>query len=1113
MVWGTPGFTDRLDGASGKSWELTFERRLAPRPGHAENPASSVWLVRDASTGRFYAAKRQSVQPDQVDSLRDEAAAWRSSSLICPVMAELVDVFVARTPPSSVTFLHEFCARGHIPKEPPSEQTLLSIIADLADAAASVARATHAPHANISYDNVLVDENGRPRLAGFGAQRSARLLAPGPAPRSEVDTAAIGALALELALGRAVRDRAPPPDALPYSSRVADFVIDLSEALESQMHPAEAAARAHDLGGVPGASVIDVSARSSSNLYEADSGAPSAPDVERAVDKLTTGIDAAGAYSAVIFALKRDAKRASGAIFKSLQNCPIAHDPLCTMRALTMLHNVMLDGPPAVLEAARANDKFLDWIESTWTQETITAGASADGERAPHAATDCFAGGELAFYTSLLRRKARFFMLAAGGFSGAWERTGKTAPDGRDFLVTRRRKVIGGMADLAEMASEIGVRFADSSDAETALKHASLRAIVDEVCRAFNAAHSLASETASVRDAEKLVPGFERLWEASRKLLAAVRDIRSAGADDWADQFGDEGVPDIVKEAEFRIRGAAPPEIADDMPESGWEETEKMIGEPDDMTEKERKKEKKRKKKEKEAEEKALAEAEVEAADEAVNGDADITAADGALVVHGAGDEAAAAVATMFGDLLKLDGGDTSELRDPAFVSGSVPGEVTDAAALADAFGAPPPSSTPALGDDYDDDDGGYDDYRARQEEARAVASTGKWAARAGYSGALVLHQTVELAPNKPHPAFCQCALCVQAEVQNAASEAEQRARQGYSDDGRQGGFDSAERNDRKDSGYYDDAGSYESVSYSVDDKQEYQPRDDDVNRDYSPKPVPPPRTAERVLRAEFVVNMKKLRTGDKIGEGAFGVVSKGEYKRETVAIKKMNKKMLASKNAMSEFSNEVLTMCAMSHPNVLKCVAASLTPPSVLLVTEYMKRGTLFDVLYKHRIKLTWSMIRKIALQVAEGMAHMHAHGFLHRDLKSGNILVDTSYNAKIGDFGLAGPPQPPAATGVSGTYQYMAPEILSGEPHSAKSDVYAYGLVLCEMIAGVPPFSGMDAMEAAEQVMNSGARPSIPPHCLRPYASLIQLCWGGAPSSRPDFVRVAELIRTTTK
>ncbi len=889
----------------------------------------------------------------------------------------------------------------------------------------------------------------------------------------EDDVLDIGRVVYEIVVGRPMRDPRIPDDFASYSEAVVRLLRDILNVAEGRMLPAEAAARARDLGAEPGAPIVNISDSAAAGTAEhAALTDDPAPDIERAVEKLTTGIDAGGAYSAVLAALERDPPSASRSLFKCLFNCPIASDPLCTIRSLTMLHNIMLDGPSAVLDAARGNDKFLDWVESTWTQEAIAAAAAADdpGAESPHPASNCFAGGDLAFYTSFLRRKARFHMLAAGGFSGAWERTNVTAADGRDVLHTRRRKVVGGMADLAEMASEIGVRFATATDSESSLKHASLRAIVDECGRAFTAAHNLASETQSVRDAEKLVPGIARLWDACRALLHAVRGIRSAGADDWAESFAADSPPDIVQEAELRIRGV---EIADDMPKSGWEETEKMIGNVDgnDGDSKEKKKKKKKEKAEVAPTASPVAEDEVKPGE--------FSAGDGALVVHGEGDAAAAAVTTLFGDLLKMDGGDTSHLRDVPYdaLNARVPGELTDGEALASAFGAPPPSATPALGYDDDDDDGGYDNFRARQQEARVSASTGAWAARAGYGGgALVVHHSAEVAPNKPHPVFCQCALCAQAEAQNAAMQADGRARDGYSDsaygvngqhetsrdDSYRNGYDSpGARNGNGNSNgaqeYHDDAGSYESISYSVDEEHEYQPRERKAaskTMGYGSSPpsrhsgstVPPGQppfelgasgreAGPPVLRAEFAVNLKKLRTGDKLGEGAFGVVYKGEYKRETVAIKKMNKKMLGSKNAMAEFCNEVHTMCSLSHPGVLKCIAAGLTPPNVLLVTEFMKRGTLFDVLYKQHIKLTWSMIRKIALQVAEGLAHLQERNIVHRDVKASNILVDGAYNAKLGDFGLAGPPGPSSAAGVSGTYQYMAPEILSGAPHSSKS------------------------------------------------------------------------------
>jgi len=145
--------------------------------------------------------------------------------------------------------------------------------------------------------------------------------------------------------------------------------------------------------------------------------------------------------------------------------------------------------------------------------------------------------------------------------------------------------------------------------------------------------------------------------------------------------------------------------------------------------------------------------------------------------------------------------------------------------------------------------------------------------------------------------------------------------------------------------------------------------------------------------------------------------------------------------------------------------------------------------------------------------MDHMHQKGILHRDLKSMNIFVDGSYNVKIGDFGLSRYANAPHGNGIAGTYQYMAPEVLRGEPHSTKSDVFAFAQLLCEIVSGTPPFHGMDPREVGERVVSEDIRPQIPMNCLRAYVNLIQMCWGTVPSTRPSFSEIVELINSTTK
>lgn len=1161
MSWGTPGAQVDLEGASGRTWKLRFERRLAPRDSASiTNPASSVWLVRDEPSSRLYAAKRQSLASlPEVDALVDEAAAWRAACLADELahIVELVDVFVMRSSPFSVTFLAEYCARGLLPRRDLSEPVLLTIAVDVSAAAMAIP----SPHAHIAYESLLVDAKGRIRLAGFGAHRSA-ILRDNPGLTPSDDAFDIGLLLYELIFSHAPPDDLSIPPTTSYSSRLIGLVeMALSHPQPSQLHDA-----ALNAGAEPRAPVIDIAKPRDSPTSE---NAPIhvARATERSVERLVEGVDIGPTFNALLSDLEADPQAVSISIFKALFKKPVSKDPLCAVRAFTMLHNLMLDGPEGVLAAVRKNDKFLEWAESSWSTDAVKG--KKEGEDA-HPALQCFAAGELAFYAALLRRKARFHQLAAGGFSGRWDRTGATNADGRDVLETRRRKVISGIADIVEMASELGCLFAAAADEEAPSKHASLGAMVSECCLAYNASLELAHEVLTVRDAEKLVPAIGRLYAAARTLVFAVEHVPTAGGEPWVEQFAQENPPDLVADVEFKgrmMQGHGDPE---EFPREGWEDV--MAGENgQDLGEE--KKDKKKKKRDKNAVEGNLDEAsprEGEVKEE------EITAADGALVVHGE-DEASKAVTAMFGDLLRIDD-DVAEKRDEDVKEVRPMPDMSNAQALASAFGVPEDAIAATyeetLPDDYgdDDDEGGYEDYQARQEDQRAVRkreargpSTAAWAARAGYgTRALVVSEAANV--KKSHPAFCQCAICQQEEAQAAAAQSEalreaenfdtdrndisygnqmsygtaeqmyyqeEHRRENYSsayvagendslddeDEARETWKGQNERTARSTTKYYeDDYDSYESVTYDVEDDR----RDDGaashttgaaiavgpVPRDNSNHESYIPVQEKFKLESSRVLNLKKLRTGDKISEADTVVVHKGDYNREVVAIKKLTKKGMQSDAAIGEFTNEIQVMCSFSHENLLKCIAASIKKPNFIFVTEFMKRGTLFEVLYKSRIRLTWALIKKMALQLAQGMCHIHERGYVHRDLKTLNIFTDAAYNVKIGDFGLTCRVTEAQSDGISGTYQYMAPEVLKGEQYSFKSDVFSYAVVLCEMVSGVQPYKGLDPRAVAERVVQENLRPTIPMSCQRGYADLIKKCWATVPLTRPSFAQIVDII-----
>ncbi|KAL5559709.1 hypothetical protein UlMin_035920 [Ulmus minor] len=194
------------------------------------------------------------------------------------------------------------------------------------------------------------------------------------------------------------------------------------------------------------------------------------------------------------------------------------------------------------------------------------------------------------------------------------------------------------------------------------------------------------------------------------------------------------------------------------------------------------------------------------------------------------------------------------------------------------------------------------------------------------------------------------------------------------------------------------------------------------------------------------------------LGEGGFGCVYKAQLDDNLlVAAKKLN---CTSQDAEREFENEVDLLRKIQHPNVIILLGCSTHEDSRFIVYELMQNGSLETQIHgpSHGSSLTWHMRMKIALDTARGLEYLHEHcnpSVIHRDLKSSNILLDANFNAKLSDFGLA------VADGtqnknnikLSGTLGYVAPEYLLDGKLTDKSDVYAFGVVLLELLLGRRP------------------------------------------------------------
>ncbi|MBA0707364.1 hypothetical protein Golax_019414 [Gossypium laxum] len=162
------------------------------------------------------------------------------------------------------------------------------------------------------------------------------------------------------------------------------------------------------------------------------------------------------------------------------------------------------------------------------------------------------------------------------------------------------------------------------------------------------------------------------------------------------------------------------------------------------------------------------------------------------------------------------------------------------------------------------------------------------------------------------------------------------------------------------------------------------------------------------------------------------------------------------------EFMAEMKVLCKVHHANLVELIGYAASDNELFLIYEYAQKGSLrshlHDPLNKGHTPLSWIMRVQIALDAARGLEYIHEHTkthYVHRDIKSSNILLDGSFRAKISDFGLSKlvgktNDEEATATKVVGTFGYLAPEYLSDGLASSKSDVYAFGVVLFEIISG---------------------------------------------------------------
>ncbi|XP_019244333.1 PREDICTED: serine/threonine-protein kinase STY46-like [Nicotiana attenuata] len=260
-------------------------------------------------------------------------------------------------------------------------------------------------------------------------------------------------------------------------------------------------------------------------------------------------------------------------------------------------------------------------------------------------------------------------------------------------------------------------------------------------------------------------------------------------------------------------------------------------------------------------------------------------------------------------------------------------------------------------------------------------------------------------------------------------------------------------------------------------------------------------------------IDHQLLNFQQKIASGSYNDLYKGTYCSQEVAIKILKSECLNTE-LQKEFAKEVYIMRKLCHQSVVRFIGACTRPPNLCIVTEYMSGGSVYDYLHKKGHSFKLPALLKVAIDVSKGMNYLHQNNIMHRDLKPANLLMDENRVVKVADFGVARiKAQSGVMTGETGTYRWMAPEVVEHKPYDHKADIFSFGIMLRELLTGKYPYEYLTPIQAAMGVVQEGLRPTITKRTHPELAQLLERCWQQDPTFRPEFSEIIQTLQQIAK
>lgn len=280
----------------------------------------------------------------------------------------------------------------------------------------------------------------------------------------------------------------------------------------------------------------------------------------------------------------------------------------------------------------------------------------------------------------------------------------------------------------------------------------------------------------------------------------------------------------------------------------------------------------------------------------------------------------------------------------------------------------------------------------------------------------------------------------------------------------------------------------------------------------------------QRKSAKSFKVDIKKFKTIKELRSGAFASINLvQDIRTKNIYAAKISKFLNNDEDEQTKtmINREIGIMMLFQHPSIIKFYGYSNTDmkgiPRFTILMDYAKNGSLYDALAKARDGFAVDNYDNTARQIiltgiARGMMFLHQHNVIHRDLKTGNILLDENFHPYITDFGLSKiyeSGQEMFQSQSVGTSYYMAPEVIKGRRYNGKADVYSYGIIMYEVLTETIPYpllenGKLSLLDFHKKVLYENYRPQFTVPIKKSFRHLIERCWSSDPIERPTFEEI---------